>query len=113
MTVKVVVVGQGYVGLPLALAAAESGHHVVGFDTDTARVEGLNSGKSPIGDISDEIVIDEIRQDSIHRVAMYTAGTEGDAGWSPERFRRVSHSSRYVKGDGKPATTAADPVGTL
>ena len=53
MTLKVVVVGQGYVGLPLALAAAESGHHVFGFDTDTARVEGLNSGKSPIGDISD------------------------------------------------------------
>jgi UDP-N-acetyl-D-glucosamine dehydrogenase len=53
MTVKVVVVGQGYVGLPLALAAAESGYQVIGFDTDSARVAGLNAGQSPIGDISD------------------------------------------------------------
>jgi UDP-N-acetyl-D-glucosamine dehydrogenase len=53
MTVKVVVVGQGYVGLPLALAAAESGYQVIGFDTDSARVAGLSAGQSPIGDISD------------------------------------------------------------
>jgi UDP-N-acetyl-D-glucosamine dehydrogenase len=56
MTVKVVVVGQGYVGLPLALAAAESGYQVIGFDTDSARVAGLNAGLSPIGDISDAYV---------------------------------------------------------
>ena len=53
MSSKVAVIGQGYVGLPLALAAAESGYEVVGIDTDVARVAGLNSGKSPIGDISD------------------------------------------------------------
>lgn len=34
---KVVVAGQGYVGLPLAVRAAERGHHVVGYD----RVERL------------------------------------------------------------------------
>jgi len=53
MSSKVAVVGQGYVGLPLALAAAEAGYEVVGIDTDAARVAGLNSGKSPIGDIAD------------------------------------------------------------
>ena len=53
MTVKVVVVGQGYVGLPLALAAAESGYQVTGFDTDSARVAALSAGRSPLGDISD------------------------------------------------------------
>ena len=53
MSSKVAVIGQGYVGLPLALAAAEAGYEVVGIDTDAARVAGLNSGKSPIGDISD------------------------------------------------------------
>jgi UDP-N-acetyl-D-glucosamine dehydrogenase len=50
---KVAVIGQGYVGLPLALAAAEAGYEVVGIDIDAARVAGLNSGKSPIGDIAD------------------------------------------------------------
>jgi UDP-N-acetyl-D-glucosamine dehydrogenase len=53
MSIMVAVVGQGYVGLPLALAAAEVGFTVIGIDTDSARVEGLNAGKSPIGDISD------------------------------------------------------------
>ena len=53
MSSKVAVIGQGYVGLPLALAAAEAGYEVVGIDTDAARVAGLNAGKSPIGDIAD------------------------------------------------------------
>jgi UDP-N-acetyl-D-glucosamine dehydrogenase len=53
MTTKVAVIGQGYVGLPLALAAAEVGYQVVGIDSDPSRVESLNEGRSPIGDISD------------------------------------------------------------
>jgi UDP-N-acetyl-D-glucosamine dehydrogenase len=57
MSTKVVVVGQGYVGLPLALAAAEVGYEVVGIDTDADRVASLNSGKSPIGDIADAYLV--------------------------------------------------------
>jgi UDP-N-acetyl-D-glucosamine dehydrogenase len=53
MNSKVAVVGQGYVGLPLALAAAEAGYEVVGIDSDADRVAQLNAGRSPIGDISD------------------------------------------------------------
>jgi len=53
MSTKVAVVGQGYVGLPLALAAAEAGYEVVGIDSDANRITQLNAGKSPIGDISD------------------------------------------------------------
>ena len=45
-TAKVVVVGQGYVGLPLAMRAVEVGYHVVGFDTDSRRVELLRAGVS-------------------------------------------------------------------
>jgi UDP-N-acetyl-D-mannosaminuronate dehydrogenase len=40
---RLVVVGQGYVGLPLALAAAEAGFSVVGVDVDPARVEELKA----------------------------------------------------------------------
>ncbi len=50
---KVSVVGQGYVGLPLAIAAANAGHTVTGIDTSTALVVTLASGRSPIGDIAD------------------------------------------------------------
>ena len=53
---KVAVVGQGYVGLPVAIAAARAGHEVIGIDSDTNRVQLLKSGHSPIGDISDQQV---------------------------------------------------------
>ncbi|RWP19308.1 MAG: nucleotide sugar dehydrogenase [Mesorhizobium sp.] len=42
------VIGLGYVGLPLAIAAARAGFNVIGFDTDVKKIEMLNSGKSYI-----------------------------------------------------------------
>jgi UDP-N-acetyl-D-mannosaminuronic acid dehydrogenase/UDP-N-acetyl-D-glucosamine dehydrogenase len=50
---RVAVVGQGYVGLPLAVRAVEVGHTVVGFDLDKARVDRLRRGASFIDDITD------------------------------------------------------------
>ena len=51
---KVVVVGQGYVGLPVAMRAVEVGFSVVGFDASVERVEALQAGESYVGDISDD-----------------------------------------------------------
>lgn len=48
---RVVVAGQGYVGLPLAMRAAEVGHRVVGFDVDARRVERLAAGDSYVEDV--------------------------------------------------------------
>jgi UDP-N-acetyl-D-glucosamine dehydrogenase len=48
-----VVVGQGYVGLPLALRAVEAGYRVVGFDVDVDRVKRLADGDSYVEDVSD------------------------------------------------------------
>ncbi|OII27602.1 nucleotide sugar dehydrogenase [Frigoribacterium sp. MCBA15_019] len=50
---KTVVVGQGYVGLPVAMRAVEVGHTVVGIDLDEARTGLLREGKSYVDDISD------------------------------------------------------------
>lgn len=50
----VAIVGQGYVGLPLAVAAAESGWKVVGVDSSEQLVTNLNGGISHVEDISDE-----------------------------------------------------------
>ncbi|MDP3968533.1 MAG: nucleotide sugar dehydrogenase [Nocardioides sp.] len=50
---RVLVVGLGYVGLPLAVRAAEAGHSVIGVDTDVAKVASLNGGHSPVEDVSD------------------------------------------------------------
>lgn len=53
MDSKVVVVGQGYVGLPLALEATRAGLTVTGLDLNQGTVAGLNSGKSHVDDVSD------------------------------------------------------------
>ena len=53
---KVVVVGQGYVGLPVAMRASEVGFPVVGFEVSEARVAALTSGKSYVGDITDWVL---------------------------------------------------------
>jgi UDP-N-acetyl-D-glucosamine dehydrogenase len=51
---EVCVVGLGYVGLPLAVAFAEAGVPVVGFDVDVAKVEAIAAGRSLIEDVTDE-----------------------------------------------------------
>lgn len=50
---RIVVVGQGYVGLPLAMRAVEVGYHVIGYEVDAAKVDGLNSGRTHIDDVND------------------------------------------------------------
>jgi UDP-N-acetyl-D-glucosamine dehydrogenase len=45
-------VGQGYVGLPLAVRAVEVGYDVVGFDIDPSRVARLKSADSYVGDVA-------------------------------------------------------------
>jgi UDP-N-acetyl-D-glucosamine dehydrogenase len=51
---RLVVIGQGYVGLPLAVRAVEQGFDVVGFDVDDAKIKRLGAGESPVEDITDE-----------------------------------------------------------
>ncbi|MGC0422593.1 nucleotide sugar dehydrogenase [Embleya sp. AB8] len=48
---RVVIAGQGYVGLPLAVRAAQVGHDVVGYDVDQGRVKRLAAGESYVEDI--------------------------------------------------------------
>lgn len=50
---KTAIIGQGYVGLPLAIAAAAAGHDVIGIDINVELVEKLNKGESPLEDITD------------------------------------------------------------
>ena len=54
---SVVVIGLGYVGLPLASRAAEVGFRVTGLDTDEATVNALNGGVSHVDDVSDTEVV--------------------------------------------------------
>ena len=53
MKQKMAVVGLGYVGLPLAVAAANSNFLVSGVDADEVKILGINNCVSPIEDIAD------------------------------------------------------------
>lgn len=52
-TVRVGVVGLGYVGLPLAVEKAKAGFETVGFDVQAEKVDMVNAGHNYIGDVVD------------------------------------------------------------
>lgn len=53
-SVRIGIVGLGYVGLPLAVAFSEAGFKVLGVDTQQKRVDAVNQGQSYIVDVSRE-----------------------------------------------------------
>jgi UDP-N-acetyl-D-glucosamine dehydrogenase len=57
-SVVVGIVGLGYVGIPLALAALRQGIRVIGFDIDQKRVDDLNAGKAAIKHIPMDLIIE-------------------------------------------------------
>jgi len=73
---KTVVVGQGYVGLPVAMRSVEVGHDVVGIDLDSNRIGLLKSGSSYVDDISDEALA-EAAASGRYLATMDYSDTEG------------------------------------
>jgi UDP-N-acetyl-D-glucosamine dehydrogenase len=67
------VIGQGYVGLPLALVFQEAGFPVTGFDLDARKVEALGRGESYIRHIGPERVAAAVKS------GRYRATTDFDA----------------------------------
>ena len=55
---NVSILGQGYVGLPLAHSLCRAGFQVLGIDIQQSRVDALNSGKSPIEDLGDAEILE-------------------------------------------------------
>lgn len=53
---KATVLGQGYVGLPLAITASRFGYTIYGLDNNDEKIALLKSGKSIIEDLTDEVV---------------------------------------------------------
>ncbi|WP_243795741.1 nucleotide sugar dehydrogenase [Saccharopolyspora gloriosae] len=60
MSVDLVVVGLGYVGLPLASAACTAELRTVGLDVSDEVVAGLNAGRSHVGDVPHEAVAEMV-----------------------------------------------------
>src|SRR5690606_9701742 len=55
MSIKIAVVGLGYVGLPLARLFATK-YPVVGFDINQKRIDELNSGKDSTLEVADDVL---------------------------------------------------------
>jgi UDP-N-acetyl-D-glucosamine dehydrogenase len=53
---RVTVIGQGYVGLPLAIEAAMAGHEVIGFDIDECKILDLQRGITNIPDVESKVI---------------------------------------------------------
>src|SRR5882672_3800101 len=54
--VTIGVIGLGYVGLPMCIAAGEAGMQVLGFDTDPAKSHAINQGLSYLKHIRGELI---------------------------------------------------------
>ena len=70
---RVAIIGQGYVGLTIAVGAARAGHKVVGFDVNPDLVKALNSGVSHIEGISDSALKSLLSNNT------YTASTDASS----------------------------------
>ena len=71
-TIKVGVVGLGYVGLPLALEKAKAGYKVIGFDIQQQRVDMVNRGQNYIGDIIDQELEEAIKNSRLIATTDYS-----------------------------------------
>jgi UDP-N-acetyl-D-glucosamine dehydrogenase len=56
-SVDAVIIGMGYVGLPLAQEASATGLSVIGLDVNPEVVDGLNQGRSHVDDLADSDVV--------------------------------------------------------
>jgi UDP-N-acetyl-D-glucosamine dehydrogenase len=74
MDTDLLVIGLGYVGLPLAREAACSGLRVVGYDLQSEVVAQLNGGRSHVGDVSDSDVCEMLAR------GFRATSREGDVG---------------------------------
>jgi UDP-N-acetyl-D-glucosamine dehydrogenase len=52
----VAIIGQGYVGLPLAMAAVDAGWTVIGIENSNSKYQTIGAGISPVEDVSSEAV---------------------------------------------------------
>ncbi len=73
------VIGLGYVGLPLALAFAESGFEVLGFDVDQSKVDQLTQGQSYIHYIAAERIVDAAAKGLLGATSDFSRLAEPDA----------------------------------
>lgn len=75
----VAVIGQGYVGLPLAVEFAKVGFRVSGIDLDEGKVSALNRGESYIPDVDSASIRRLLEEGRYHATSSMDVLAESDA----------------------------------
>jgi UDP-N-acetyl-D-glucosamine dehydrogenase len=78
-TAVIGVVGLGYVGMPLALAAWTAGFRVIGFDIDPKKTTSINAGESYIGHIPSSEVAAAVSAGRLRATTHFEEIREADA----------------------------------
>ena len=112
---RVVVIGQGYVGLPIALRAVEQGFDVVGFDTDPARIGDLLASRSFIEDVSDQELTDALNTGRFHPTVHETQLQNFDHAIIavPTPLRDGTPDLTYIEIAGRTLATMLQPGATV
>ena len=76
---RVVILGLGYVGLPLAVVLAEAGYQVTGIDPNQEKINLLNQGISYIDDVDSEVVKRLSAQKLLQATSDFSVVAEADA----------------------------------
>jgi len=71
LTATVGVIGLGYVGLPLAVAAARQGFRTLGFDIDPAKPEQIHAGRSYIDAVTSGELADLVEDGRLSATSAY------------------------------------------
>ncbi|MFE7675890.1 nucleotide sugar dehydrogenase [Streptomyces albidoflavus] len=100
---RLVVAGLGYVGLPLAVRAAEAGYAVTGVDTDAYRVKSAAAGDSYIEDIGGARLRAAVDSGRLRTTDDYAAAGTLDIGviTVPTPLRDGVPDLRYVEAAGR------------
>ncbi len=78
-TAVIAILGQGYVGLPLAAVFGEAGYTVIGIDPDKRKIDALEQGQSYIGDVSSELVSKLVQGGKLRPTRDFATLAEADA----------------------------------
>jgi UDP-N-acetyl-D-glucosamine dehydrogenase len=73
------VVGLGYVGLPLAIEMAKSGHRVIGMEVSAEKAAEINAGRSYIPDVPTEVVDELVGRGLLEATCDFSKARECDA----------------------------------
>ena len=76
---KIAILGQGYVGLPLAVVFASAGFEVIGIDPEKSKIDAINRGESYIGDVGSSVLAPLVESGKIKGSTDFSALAEVDA----------------------------------